>query len=220
MHKIIQCTETGEWLKERSKGIGGSDAACILGLNPYKTNVELWKEKTGRAKAQDISQKSCVIYGKKAEEYLRELFILDYPEYLLTYREFDILTNIEHPFIRCTLDGELKEKNSEQAGFLEIKTTEIKRKSDWQKWDNQIPMNYFCQILHCFAVDVDFKFAKVKSQIKYRNADNKEIKLETRHYHILRENHKADIETVIEKELEFYWYIEHDKEPPLILPEI
>ena len=81
-------------------------------------------------------------------------------------------------------------------------------------------MNYFCQILHCFAVDVDFKFAKVKSQIKYRNADNKEIKLETRHYHILRENHKADIETVIEKELEFYWYIEHDKEPPLILPEI
>ena len=67
--KKINAVET--WLKERSKGIGGSDAACILGLNPYKTNVELWKEKTGRAKAQDISQKPCVIYGKKAEEYAR-----------------------------------------------------------------------------------------------------------------------------------------------------
>lgn len=31
-----------EWLKHRTK-IGGSDASAILGKNPYKTNVELWK---------------------------------------------------------------------------------------------------------------------------------------------------------------------------------
>ena len=40
-----------EWLKERKKGIGGSDAATVLGKNPWKTNVELWEEKTGRRKA-------------------------------------------------------------------------------------------------------------------------------------------------------------------------
>jgi hypothetical protein len=32
-----------EWIRERKKGIGGSDAASILGMNPYKTNVDLWK---------------------------------------------------------------------------------------------------------------------------------------------------------------------------------
>lgn len=34
-----------EWLKERTKGIGGSDVATILGLNPYKTPLQLWEEK-------------------------------------------------------------------------------------------------------------------------------------------------------------------------------
>ena len=49
-----------QWLEERKKGIGGSDAATIMGLNPYKTNVDLWEEKTGRKDAEDISDKSYV----------------------------------------------------------------------------------------------------------------------------------------------------------------
>lgn len=31
--------EKANWHKKRLKGIGGSDAAAILGLNPYMTNV-------------------------------------------------------------------------------------------------------------------------------------------------------------------------------------
>ena len=38
----IQFDSMEEWLVNR-KGIGGSDASAILGLNPYKTNQELWK---------------------------------------------------------------------------------------------------------------------------------------------------------------------------------
>ena len=49
-----------DWLEERKKGIGGSDAATILGLNPYKTTIELWEEKTGRKDAPDISDKPYV----------------------------------------------------------------------------------------------------------------------------------------------------------------
>jgi hypothetical protein len=40
----------GEWLKHRSR-IGGSDAAAIVGLNPYKTNTDLYLEKTGQKRA-------------------------------------------------------------------------------------------------------------------------------------------------------------------------
>ena len=43
-----------EWLEARKNGIGGSDAATILGLNPYKTTIELWEEKTGKREAEDI----------------------------------------------------------------------------------------------------------------------------------------------------------------------
>ena len=42
-------TNREEWLKERKKGIGASEASCIIGVNPWKTNVELWQEKTGPA---------------------------------------------------------------------------------------------------------------------------------------------------------------------------
>lgn len=38
-----------EWLKERTQGIGGSDAGCIVGANPWKSARQLWREKTGPA---------------------------------------------------------------------------------------------------------------------------------------------------------------------------
>jgi putative phage-type endonuclease len=37
-----------EWLEVRKSGIGGSDAATAVGLNPYMSPLELWLIKTGR----------------------------------------------------------------------------------------------------------------------------------------------------------------------------
>lgn len=37
-----------EWLAVRKQGIGGSDAAAAVGLNPYQSQLELWMIKTGR----------------------------------------------------------------------------------------------------------------------------------------------------------------------------
>lgn len=219
MHKIIKINNSETWLKERSKGIGGSDAASVLGLNPYKSNVDLWREKTGRKIPEDISDRDYVIYGKKAEEYLRALFKLDYPQYEINYAPFDLHVNNNYEFIRGSLDGELTEIETNIKGIWECKTTEIKQASDWDKWNNKIPMNYFCQVLHYFAIDTDYKFCKLKAQIKHKDQNNETI-LTTKHYHILRENYKNDIEYLINKEIEFWHYVEVDKEPPLILPQI
>ena len=68
-----------EWLKQRLAGIGASEASAIIGRNPYLSNVDLWKIKTGRKRAADISDKPHVQYGHAAERPLRELFALDYP---------------------------------------------------------------------------------------------------------------------------------------------
>lgn len=40
--------EREEWLNIRKQGIGSSDAAAAVGLNPYKSQLELCMEKTGR----------------------------------------------------------------------------------------------------------------------------------------------------------------------------
>ena len=58
-----------QWLKGRMNGIGGSDASAVVGMNPYKSNIDLFEEKIGRVIPKDISDKPCVIYGKKAEEF-------------------------------------------------------------------------------------------------------------------------------------------------------
>jgi predicted phage-related endonuclease len=71
-------TECAAWLSERRTGIGGSDAATILGVSPYMTNVELWRIKTGRKIPEDISGKPYVKYGIEAERHLRGLFELNH----------------------------------------------------------------------------------------------------------------------------------------------
>lgn len=37
-----------EWLEVRKSGVGGSDAAAAVGLNPYMSQLELWLIKTRR----------------------------------------------------------------------------------------------------------------------------------------------------------------------------
>ena len=41
-----------DFTEERRHFIGGSDIGAILGLNPYKSPVDVWMEKTGKASRQ------------------------------------------------------------------------------------------------------------------------------------------------------------------------
>lgn len=206
-----------QWLEERKKGIGGSDAATILGLNPYKTNIELWEEKKGIKEAQDISDKPYVKYGTNAEELLRELFKLDFPEYEVSHQENTIIKHPKYPFLFASLDGQLVNKETGELGILEIKTTNILQSMQKEKWKDKIPDNYYCQVLHYLNV-TGYSFAVLKAQLKYDYAGD--IKLETRHYTILRKDVEEDIKMLEEKEIEFWKYVESNKMPPLILPEV
>lgn len=134
-----------EWLEERKKGIGGSDAAVILGLNPYKNNIRLWEEKTGKVQAEDISDKPYVKYGTQAEDLLRELFKLDFPQYEVSHDENTIIKHPKYPFLFASLDGQLVDKETGELGILEIKTTNILQSMQKEKWKEKIPDNYFAK---------------------------------------------------------------------------
>lgn len=60
---ILENQDHASWLKARTYGIGGSDASAIVGMNPYKTNIDLFEEKIGRRVPEDISDKPYVKYG-------------------------------------------------------------------------------------------------------------------------------------------------------------
>lgn len=211
----IQFDSMEEWLVNR-KGIGGSDASAILGLNPYKTNQELWMEKKGQMSPVDISDKSYVKYGNDAEPLLRALFALDYPEYKVEYYDNNMIINKKYPWAHASLDGELVDLDG-RRGILEIKTTNILQSMQWEKWDNRIPDNYYIQVLHYLLV-TEYDFAVLKAQLK-RVRDG-EVRLTTKHYHIEREEVLLDIKMLKEEEEAFWHSLQSGQKPGLLLPEI
>ena len=207
--------DRSEWLKARTR-IGGSDASAIVGMNPYKTNIRLWEEKTGLVQPEDISDKPFVKYGTQAEMHLRGLFRLDFPEFRVSYRNNNIFTNDRFPWAHASLDGWITDKDG-RKGILEIKTTEILQSMQKEKWNHRIPDNYYIQILHYLMV-TEFDFAVLKAQLK--TVFGGIPYLQTKHYIIERSDVEEDIEFLAQEEEAFWRHVEDGTKPDLILPNI
>lgn len=218
MVRRIQFKTKSEWLRARKGKIGGSDAAAVLGLNPYKTNQELYEEMIGVRTVADISDKPYVIYGTKAEEHIRALFALDHPEYQVDYYGDNMLVNGKYPFAHASLDGELIELETGRKGIFECKTTELFSSMSKEKWDgDNIPDNYYIQVLHYLMV-TEYEFVDLRAQIKCEW--NNQLRLTTKDYHIERSEVLHDIEILLEAEKKFINQVNNRSQPALILPDI
>lgn len=217
MVEVKYLKDRDEWLQHRMSRIGGSDASCIVGMNPYRSNVELWQIKTGQVEPEDISDKPYVQYGTHAEAYLRELFQLDFPQYQVIYAENNMFLNDKYPFAHASLDGWMIEKETGRTGILEIKTTNIIQSMQKEKWNHRIPDNYYIQVLHYLMV-TEFDFAILKAQLK--SEFNGEVYLQTRHYKVERSEVEEDIHFLESAERKFWQQVQERKKPALILPEI
>lgn len=205
-----------EWLKHRMNGIGGSEISAVIGCNPYLDNITLWEYKTGKKEPEDISDKPFVKYGTNAEHHLRELFKLDFPEYSVEYIENNSFNNSKYPWALASLDGWLTDAEG-RKGILEIKTTEILNSMHKEKWDRQIPQNYYCQCLFYMAVlEADFAILKAQLKTVFEGVPY----LQTKHYRIERAEVQDDIDYLMKEGERFWQYVQKNKQPPLKLPEI
>lgn len=206
-----------EWLESRRQGIGGSDAGCIVGANPWKSARQLWKEKTGADKPDDISDKPAVKFGKEAEQHLRALFLLTYPQFTCEYHEFRMYANDRLPFIFATLDGELTDQDG-RRGILEIKTTTIQQAKQWFEWDDCIPQHYYIQILHQLLACDWAEYVELFAHIRYQKGEG--IRAALRKFRIERQDVEQDLQILEEREIQFYKQWQDGTEPPYTLPEI
>lgn len=214
--KMLTFPNRAEWLKARKNYIGGSDASAVVGMNPYKSNTDLWLEKTGQIIPEDISDKPYVQYGHDAEPLLRELFKLDYPEYQVFYEENNMFLNDKYPWGHYSADGWLIDKDG-RKGILEIKTTEILQSQQKEKWNKQIPNNYYIQTLHGLMImEADFVILKAQLKTVFDGVPY----LQTKHYPIERAEVEEDIRYLAREESTFWRYVEQKKQPPLKLPNI
>lgn len=166
--------------------------------------------------APDISEKPYVIYGKEAEQYIRELFRLDYPQYQVMQHEYRILQSLDYPFMQASLDGELVDQDG-RKGILEIKTTNILQSMQYEKWKDRIPDNYYIQVLHYLLV-TGYEFVVLRAHL--RSNWGTDVRTQVKHYFIERTEVQADLDYLQEEEIKFWKYVESGRKPPLILPEI
>ncbi len=130
-----------EWLKHRQAGIGGSDASCIAGLNPWKSSIQLYMDKKEENPKERKSLRMKL--GNRLEGLVAELFT---EETGLKVRNVNgILKNNNYPFALANIDRAIV---GEKA-FLECKTTNSYALKEWQEG---VPAHYEIQCLHYMAI--------------------------------------------------------------------
>ncbi len=190
-----------QWLDVRRRGIGSSDAAAAVGLNPYKSQLELWLEKTGRdgnlPKVDPHDEESPLYWGtllehivaahytKRAGNRVRRInAVLQHPDPAL-------------PWMLANIDREVT--GAPDVQILECKTAGI---NGARLWKDGVPEYVQLQVHHQLAVT-----GKQTADVA--------VLLGGQHLEIHRiERDDRLIARLIELERQFWRYVETDTPPP------
>lgn len=131
-----------KWLEMRKQGIGGSEAAALVGLSEYSTPYTVWCDKTGRIAPKEDNE--AMRQGRDLEEYVA--FRFSEATAKKVRRSNYMYTNTDFPFALGNVDRLIVGEN---AG-LECKTTSI---LNLKKFKNgEFPDRYYVQCMHYMAV--------------------------------------------------------------------
>nr|WP_092067953.1 YqaJ viral recombinase family protein [Dendrosporobacter quercicolus]NSL46860.1 YqaJ viral recombinase family protein [Dendrosporobacter quercicolus DSM 1736]SDL67058.1 putative phage-type endonuclease [Dendrosporobacter quercicolus] len=133
-----------EWLDWRKKGIGGSDASVVCGINRYKSPVELWLEKMNQLPYQEAGE--AAYWGTQLEALVRTEFTKRTG--IAVHPANQLLQSEAHPFMLANLDGTCQHPNYGTCVF-EAKTASAYKAGEW---DDAIPDEYILQVQHYLAV--------------------------------------------------------------------
>lgn len=190
-----------DWLAVRKRGIGSSDAAAAVGLNPYKSQLELWLEKTGRdenlPKIDPHDETSPTYWGNLLEPIVAAHYtrrtgnkvrrinaVLQHPHPGL----FWMLANIDREVIGC-----------DEVQILECKTAGI---NGAKLWRDGVPEYVQLQVQHQLAV-TGKQSADVAVLLGGQDLEIHRI-----------ERDEGLIGRLIQLELAFWRYVETDTPPP------
>ena len=144
MKKLVSTLgmEKEEWLRYRKGGIGGSDAGAVCGLNPYRTAMEVYYDKT----SDEIEEmdNEAMRQGREFEEYVARRFMEATGKKVR--RANALYYDERHPFMYADVDRLVVGEN---AG-LECKTASPYMADQWK--DGKIPLSYQIQCYHYMSV--------------------------------------------------------------------
>lgn len=150
-----------DWLRFRKRGIGASEFGAVMGLSPYKSNVELFYEKVGQGLNYSI-ESMAMFMGTEMEDFVARMW-----EYwggdeasLIRNRRMKTkvrkmsnvnayMQNVKMPHLFISLDRRIHKHFDEETkqdkghGCLEIKTISG---FESDKWESGIPPTHIAQI--------------------------------------------------------------------------
>ena len=130
------------WLQERMTGIGGSDAAAVLGLSKWKTPLQVYQEKRGELLPQEDNES--MLWGRELEPVIRQQYAnrnnrtVSLPASMLRHPKYE--------FMVANVDGVTNDNR-----LLEVKTARSAK--EWgETGTDQVPQAYLIQVQHYLAV--------------------------------------------------------------------
>lgn len=151
-YRIIRPATREEWLEERRKGVGSSDAGTIMGASPFQTPYGLYLLKTGRT--ESVGESDAMFNGHVLEPAVAEWFAARTGNIVDITSEGDWLAvDAVRDYLRVSPDRlywpkgtPASEQTTENARVLEIKTTsKIVDRDD-------LPDYWYCQIQYQMGI--------------------------------------------------------------------
>ncbi len=188
-----------EWLTVRRQGIGSSDAAAAVGLNPYKSQLQLWMEKTGRDGALPVvdpnDDQSPMYWGTLLEPIVAAHYTRRSGHRVR--RVNAVLQHPEHSWMLANIDREVVGASDVQ--ILECKTAGI---HGARLWRDGVPEYVQLQVMHQLAVTG-------------KQAADVAVLLGGQELQVFRiERDDTLIAQLVALEQQFWGYVERDQQPP------
>jgi putative phage-type endonuclease len=188
---------TAEQKQQRTQGIGGSDAAVVVGLSPFKTPYQLYLEKRGAVPASE-EETLAMKFGTLLEEPIAQHYCDVTGRQV---RKQPTVFHDQYPFMLANIDRQIL-KDPRGPGVLEVKTT-----NEWSGRSIQgvedIPDHYYCQAQHYMAV-YDYAWASFAVLIGGQRFIWFDI-----------ERHDGVIAELIRQEAEFWERVQTGNPPPI-----
>jgi putative phage-type endonuclease len=141
---------THEQLIERREYIGASDVAAILGVNPWKSAWDVWRDKRGLSEPVDPTP------AMLAGTFL-ESGVLHYYNHTMGVAAVAChrYTDPVRPWLQVLPDGELRDADGNLTAILEIKCSSQWSDDGWgEPWDGvsedhtpEVPPHYLWQVM-------------------------------------------------------------------------
>lgn len=194
-----QDLDRDQWLQVRRGGIGSSDAAAAVGLNPYKSQLQLWMEKTGRDGNLPVvdpnDDQSPMYWGTLLEPIVAAHYTRRTGHRVRRINA--VLQHSEYPWMLANIDREVVGASDVQ--ILECKTAGI---HGARLWRDGVPEYVQLQVMHQLAVTG-------------KQAADVAVLLGGQELQVFRiERDDTLIAQLITLEQQFWGYVERDQEPP------